>query len=219
MPTAPSDDAQCMAAAADRLAGEVLECVSPELVLVDAVLAEEARRRLDVPHDTAASTGREGIELRLFVDVAAVEVEVEADGETEIEEDAVAGEEIVPVPAAALEGEHCYLGIEDLIVIPEDDLLSVPPMLVVVPNEDVTQRSPEPEEIVAPRDADDVIDVPADGRAQPQSTSQSFPPLPSPSSDADEEDATDVVLRLIRDQMEHKTPSKRRRRRFFSFGS
>ena len=219
MPTAPSDDAQCMAAAADRLAGEVLECVSPELVLVDAALAEEARRRLGVPHDTAASTGREGIEPRLFVDVAAVEVEVEADGETEIEEDAVAGEEIVPVPAEALEGEHCYLGIEDLIVIPEDDLLSVPPMLVVVPNEDVTQRSREPEEIVAPRDADDVIDVPADGRAQQQSTSQSFPPLPSPSSDADEEDATDVVLRLIRDQMEHRTPSKRRRRRFFSFGS
>lgn len=219
MPTAPSDDAQCMAAAADRLVGEVLECVSPELVLVDAALAEEARRRLDVPHDKAASTGREGIAPRLFVDVAAVEVEVEADGETETEEDAVAGEEILPVPAAALEEEHCYLGIEDLIVIPEDDPLSVPPMLIVVPNDDVTQRSPEPEEILAARDADDVIDVPADGRAQSQSTSQSFPPLPSPSSDADEEDATDVVLRLIRDQMEHKTPSKRRRRRFFSFGS
>ena len=207
-----------MAAAADRFAGEVLEHLSPELVLVDAALAEAARRRLDAPEDTAVCIGRLGIEPRLLVDVAAVEVVVGVDGETEIEEDAVAGERILPVPAAALEEEHCYVGIEDLIVTPEDDLQSVPPMLIVAPNDDVTQRTPEPEEIVAARDPADVIVAPSDGRAQPQSTSRSFPPLPSPLSDADEEDATDAVLRLIRDQMEHQTPS-RRRRRFLSFGS
>ena len=205
-----------MAAAADRLAGDVLERVSPELVLVDAALAKEARRRLDVPDNTAASIGRQGIEPRLPVDVAEVGVGVEE--ETEVEMDALAGDELLPAPAAAFEEEHGDLGIEDLIVFPEDDPRSVPP--IMVPKDDITQRVPKAEEIVAARDsdADDVIVVPADGRAQPQSTSQSFPPLPSPSSDADEEDATDAVLRVIRDHIEHEAPPKRRRR-FLSFGS
>ena len=200
-----------MAAAADRLAGDVLEHVSPELVLVDAALAEEARRRLDVPDDAAARIGRLGIEPR-SVDVA--EVGVEVGGETEVDEDASAGDESPPVPAAAFEEEHGDLGIEDLIVISEDDLRSVPPRLLMVPSD-------EPEEMVAARDsdADEAIVVPADGQAQPQSTTRSFPPLPSPSSDSDEEDATDAVLRLIRDHIEHETPPKRRRRRFLSFGS
>jgi hypothetical protein len=200
-----------MAAAADRLPGDILERVSPELVLVDAALAEEARRRLDVPDDAAARIGRLGIEPRLSVDVAEVGVE----GEREVEQDASAGDEFPPVPAAAFEEEHGDLGIEDLIVIPEDDVRSVPPRLLMVPDD-------EPEEIIiAARDSDaeDVIVVPAVGQAQPQSTTRSFPPLPSPSSDADEEDATDVVLRLIRDHIQHETPPKRRRRRFLSFGS
>ena len=64
-----------MAAAADRLAGDVLERVSPELVLVDAALAEEVRRRLHVPDDTAARIGGMGIESRLSVHVAEVGVE------------------------------------------------------------------------------------------------------------------------------------------------
>jgi hypothetical protein len=195
-----------MAAAADRLAGDVLERVSPELVLVDAALAEEARRRLDVPDDTAPSIGGLDIEPRLSVDVAEVGVEG-------VEKDALAGDKLLPVPGAAFEEEHGALGIEDLIVIPEEDPQSEPPRLLIVPND-------EPEEIIAARDpdADDVIVVPADGRAQPQGTSRSFPPLPSPSSDADEEDATDAVLRVIRDHIEHEAPPKRRRR-FLSFGS
>jgi hypothetical protein len=204
-----------MAAAADRLAGDVLERVSPELVLVDPALAREARRRLDVPDDPATSIGRLGSVLPLSVDVAEVAVE----GDTKVEMDARAGDEIL-VSAAAFEEEHSDLGIEDLIVIPDEDPQSAPPRLLMVPNDDVTQRVPEPEEIVPARgsDADDVIVAPADNQAQPQSTSRSFPPLPSPSSDADEEDATDTVLRVIRDHIEHETPLKRRRR-FLSFGS
>ena len=165
-----------MAAAADRLAGDVLERVSPELVLVDATLATEARRRLDVPDDTASI-------------------------------------ESPPVPATSFEKEHGDLAIEDLIVIPEDELRSMPPRLLMIPND-------EPQEIIAGRDsdADDVIVVPADGRAQPQSTSRSFPALPSPSNDTHEEDATDAVLRVIRDHIQHETPPKRRRR-FLSFRS
>jgi hypothetical protein len=216
-PTAPSGDAQYMAAAADRLAGDVLERVSPELVLVDAALAEEARRRLHVPDDTAASIGRMGIEPRLSVHVAEVGVE----RETAEEKDALAGDEIPPVPPAAFEEDYGDLGIDDLIVMPEDDLRSVAATLVMVPNQDVIPRVPEPEEIVAvgDTDADDLIVVPADGRAHPQSASRSFPPLPSPSSDADGENATDVALRLIRDHIQHETPLKRRRRRFLTFGS
>jgi hypothetical protein len=88
----------------------------------------------------------------------------------------------------------------------------------VVPNEDVTQLVPELEEIVAARvsETDDVIVVPADDRVQQTRT---YPALPSPSSDADEEDATDVVLRLIRDHIDNETPPKRRRRRLVSFVS
>jgi hypothetical protein len=206
-----------MAAAADCLAGDVLERVSPELVLVDAALAEEARRRLHVPDDTAASIGRMRIEPRLSVHVA----EVGGEGEPDEEKDALAGDEIPPVPPVAFEEEHGDLGIDDLIVIPEDDLRSVAATLLMVPNEDVTQRVPEPEEIVAVGDsaADDLIVLPADGRAHAQSTSRSFPPLPSPSGDADGESATDVALRRIRDHIQHETPLKRRRRRFLTLGS
>jgi hypothetical protein len=45
-------DAFSMAAAANRLVDDPLEIVSPELVLVDAALAAEVRRRLVVPEDT-----------------------------------------------------------------------------------------------------------------------------------------------------------------------
>src|SRR5918995_2304300 len=128
-PTAPSGDAQYMAAAADCLAGDVLERVSPELVLVDAALAEEARRRLDVPDDTAPSIGGLDIEPRLSVDVAEVGVEG-------VEKDALAGDKLLPVPGAAFEEEHGALGIEDLIVIPEEDPQSVPPRLLIVPNDE-----------------------------------------------------------------------------------
>ncbi len=218
MRTAPSVDAQCMAAAADRLSGDVLERVSPELVLVDAALAEEMRRRLGVPDDTFTSIGRMDIEPRLSVHVAEVEAGVEE--ETGVARDALAGDEVLPAPAAAIVEERGDLGIDDLIVIPEDELRSVPPTLRVVPNEDITQLAPEPEEIVAARvsETDDVIVVPADDRVQ-QTRTRTYPALPSPSSDADEEDATDVVLRLIRDHIDNETPPKRRRRRLVSFVS
>lgn len=216
-PTVMSGDAQCMAAAADRLAGDVLERVSPELVLVDASLAEQVRRLIDVPDDTAARSERMSIEPRLSVRVAEVGV-----GRDPVERtDALAGDQVPQVPAAAFEEEHGDLGVDDLIVIPEDDLRSTAATLVVVPNEDIAQRVPEPGEIRAAgdSDADDLIVVPADGRARLQSPSRSFPPLPSPSSDADGETETDVALRLIRNQIQHETRRKRRRRRFLSFGS
>jgi hypothetical protein len=202
-PTAMSGDAQCMAAAADRLAGDGLERVSPELVLVDAALAEQVRRLIHAP----------------WLSVHVAEVGVERDPVEEM--DALPGDEIPPVPPAAFEEEHGYLGIDDLIVIPEDDLRSMAATLVAVPNEDITQRAPEPGETlpVVDSDADDLIVVPADGRAHLQSASRSFPPLPSPSSDADGETATDVALRLIRDQLQHEKPRKRRRRWFLRFGS
>ena len=205
-----------MAAAVDRLTGDLLERVSPELVLVDAALAEEARRRLDVPDDTAASLERVGIEPRLPVYAAEIGVE----GETEEEEDALAGDEIPPLPAAVFDEEHGDHGIQDLIVIPEDDPRSVA-ATPILPNEDVPPRVPEPEETVAAgdSDADDLVVVPAGGRAHPPSTTRSFPPLPSPPNDADEENATDAVLRLIRDHIEDETPPKRRRPRFLNFGS
>ena len=186
-----------MAAAADRLPGDVLDRVSPELVLVDAALADELRRRLDAPDDTLATIERMDSEPRLPAHV-----------------DAAAAGDTLPLPAAAMEVEHRDLGIDDLIVMPEDDLRDVSPTLLAVPNEDVTQRVAEREETVAALvpDAEDVIVVPADGRTQPQGTHQSYPALPSPANDAGEEDATDAVLRVIRDHIGQEAPPKRRRR-------
>jgi hypothetical protein len=205
-----------MAAAADRFAGDVLERVSPELVLVDTALAEEMRRRLRVPDDTLARIAR-GIEPRMSVHVA----EVDIDGETEAEENALAAGELAPMLASAVAVEHHDLGIEDLIVLPDEDPPSVPPTLLVVPDEGITQLVPEPDEIVTARVSgiEDSTVVPAEDRAQPQSKRRTYPALPSPSSDADEEDATDVVLRVIRDHIEHETPPKRRRRWLLSFAS
>ena len=197
-----------MAAAADRLAGDVFDRVSPELVLVDAALAEEVRRRMGAPDDTLARVERMDIEPRLRAQVD----EVERDEETGGEANAVAGGDPHSLPAFAIEVGHRDLGIDDLIVIPEDDLRNVPPALVVVPSKEVTQRVVEPEtfaELVP--EVDDVIVVPAAGRTQPRSTHQSYPTLPSPSDDADEEDATDAVLRLIRDHIGREAPTKRRR--------
>jgi hypothetical protein len=177
-----------MAAAADRLPGDVLERVSPELVLVDAALAEEMRRRLDVPDDTLVRIGRTRIEPRLSVHV----VEVEVGDESEVEKNALAGGEPLPVPATALEIAPRTVGIEDLIVLPESDAPSVPPALLVAPDESVTRLAPAPTDQDEPRG--------------------SYPRLPSPSSDADEEDASAVVLRQIRDRTEPEIPPKRRRR-------
>jgi hypothetical protein len=206
-----------MAAAADRLAGDVFERVSPELVLVDAALSEEMRRRLDVSDDAIALIGRMRIDPRVSIDVA----EVEVGEERAAENNALAGDELLPVPATALDFAHHDTGIEDLIVIPEHDPPSVPPTVLVVPDEGVTRLVPEPEEIVAARvsEIDDLLVVPAEDRASPQSTRQSYPTLPSPPSGADAEDATEVVLRQIRDHIEPETPPKRRRRRLLSFVS
>jgi hypothetical protein len=207
MPTSPSDDVQCMAAAADRLLGDVFERVSPELVLVDAALAEEMRRRLDVPDDTLVRIGRMRIEPRLPVHAAEF-----ADGdETEVEKSALAGAEPLPVPATALEDVHRDVDIEDLIVLPEGDPPSFPPTLLVAPDECVTRLAAAPKETVAPRVSglDHPMVVPAEDQAEPRG---SYPRLPSPSSDADEEDASSVVLRQIRYHTEPDTPPKRRRR-------
>jgi hypothetical protein len=199
---------RCMAAAADRRLGDVLERVSPELVLVDAALSEEMRRHLDVPDDTLVRIGLMPTESRLSVHVA----EVGVDEELEVEKNALEGGEPLPAPAIALGVAHHDVGIEDLIVIPEDDPPSVPPTLFVAPDEGVTRRVAAPEETVAPRVSapDDPIVVRAEDRAEPRG---SYPALPSPSSDAVEEDVTAVVLRQIRDQIEPETPEKRRRRR------
>ena len=204
-----------MAAAADRPAGDLFERVSPELVLVDAALSEEMRRRLDASDDTLARIGRMRVDPRVSIQVA----EVEVDEETDAENNGVAEGEPLPVPATAVEVTQDDTGIEDLIVIPEDDLPSMPPTLPVVPDEGVTRLVPEPEEIVESRmsEIDDRVVAPAEDRAQPQSTSRSYPALPSPPTDADEEDATEVVLRQIRDHIELETPPKRRRRRLLTF--
>jgi hypothetical protein len=205
-----------MAAAADRRPDDVLEQVSPELVLVDAALAEEMRRRLAVPDDTLLRIGRTRTEQRLSVHVA----EVGCGEATEVEKDALAGGEPHPVLPRDIGVAHHDVGIEDLIVLPEDEPSSAPPAPLVTQDEGVTRPVAAPEDTVAPRVSglDDLIVVPAEDRAEPRG---SYPALPSPSTDADEEDTTAVVLRQIRYRIEPDAPAKRRprRRRLLSFVS
>lgn len=193
MPTSSSEDPQCMAAAADRPSGDVFERVSPELVLVDAALFEEMRRRLAVSDDTLARIGSARIDPHVAIHVA----EVELDEERDAENNAFAGGEPLPVLATALDVAHHDAGIEDLLVVPE------------------------PDEVVGfhVSEIDDLAAVSAEDRAEPQRTSRSYPALPSPPSDADEEDATEVVLRQIRDHIELEAPPARRRLRLLSFVS
>jgi hypothetical protein len=217
MPTSSSEDPQCMAAAADRPSGDVFERVSPELVLVDAALFEEMRRRLAVSDDTLARIGSARIDPHVAIHVA----EVELDEERDAENNAFAGGEPLPVLATALDVAHHDAGIEDLLVIPEDDLASMPPTLLVVPGEGGTRLVPEHDEVVAfhVSEIDHLVAVSAEDRAEPQRTSRSYPALPSPPSDADEEDATEVVLRQIRDHIELEAPPAPRRLRLLSFVS
>jgi hypothetical protein len=201
-----------MAAAADRHPGDLLDRVSPELVLVDAALAEEMRRRLAVPDDTLERLGRERVEPRPSLHLAELGVADEA----EAEESPPAGGEPLPPPASAREPAHEEGGIEDLIVLPEEDPPSVPAALLVASEEEVTRRVAVPaEETLAARVSapEDAIVVPIEDRAKPRG---SYPALPSPSSDAGEEDATAVVLRQIRNRLEPEAPAKRRRRRLLS---
>jgi hypothetical protein len=150
-----------MAAAADRLVGDVFERLSPELVLVDAALSAEVRRHLEVPEDTLTRLGRLRVESR-----------PPASGPREIEtSEPVFVDLETPGPEAGVGVAQHESGIEDLIVISEDE--------------------PPPS----------------------RSTSRLYPTLPAPPrGDAEEEDATDVVLRQIRDHFEVEAPARRRRR-------
>ncbi len=193
-----------MAAAADRHLGDLFERVSPELVLVDAALAEEMRRRLDVPDDTLVRIAR----MRLSLHVA----EVGVGEETEVEENPLAGCVPLPVPATDFEVAQRDVGIDDLIVVPESDPPTVASAFLAAPDECVTRRLvAAPQETVAPRVSglDHLLVVPAGDRAEPRG---SYPMLPSPPSDADAEDASAVVLRQIRYRTDPETPPKRRRR-------
>jgi hypothetical protein len=134
-----------MAAAADRHLGDLFERVSPELVLVDAALAEEMRRRLDVPDDTLVRIAR----MRLSLHVAEVRV-----GEETEEENPLAGCVPLPVPATGFEVAQRDVGIDDLIVVPESDPPTVPSAFLAAPDEGVTRRLvAAPQETVAPRDS------------------------------------------------------------------
>ena len=160
------------------------------------------RRRLDVPDDTLVRIGRVRIEPRLSVRVA----DVGGGEEPDVERTALAWGDPIPVPVTALEVGRLGVGIEDLIVLPERDPPSVPSAVLATPD-DVAA----PNEAVAPRVSGlgRLTVVPAED--QPEARG-SYPKLPSPSSDADAEDASAVVLRQLRYRTEPETPPKRRRR-------
>ena len=153
-----------MAAAADRLAGDVLEHMSPELVLVDPALYEDVRRQLVVPDDTIARIERMRIDSRS----SAHPDEVEGAPKPELDQ-IPAQPELVPITAGAVEVGQRDVGIDDLIVVPTQHV------------------------------------------EQPETTRRYYPTLPSPPEGARFEDATDAVLRQIRDHFEPEPPTTQRR--------
>jgi hypothetical protein len=194
-----------MAAAADRLLGDALETVSPELVLVDAALSAELRQRLQAPDDTLARIGRTRIESHPSVHPADVAVEQEV----KVAEGAPAQPEPLPV----------QVGIDDLLVIPTADANSAEPEeAATIEDAYAETSSPRLQETDLagahhPAGVDDLIVAAADEPAETKRASRTYPPLPHPPDDADDEDATDVVLRQIRDHFEPEAPARRRRRR------
>ena len=161
-----------MAAAADRLVGDALEILSPELVLVDASLREELLRRLDVADDTLSRISRE----------------------TE--------------PAVNREAT-----IEDLIVIPLEERPNPPKDLPVRTADTLT---PGPPAFEPSAGIEDLIVVCDEDQTETKRTNRMYPPLPSPAEDAYAEDATDVVLRQIRDHLEPEPPADPPRLRLVS---
>jgi hypothetical protein len=140
-----------MAAAADRLSGDALERVSPELVLVDATLGSQARERLPVPDDTLTRLGRHRIEAPAIPlqEPDVVEVDTEPSPAPHVDADLA-------------EHESGTSGIEDLLVRPAEER----------PSEAESKR-------------------------------RSYPALPTPPPGTGySEDATEAVLRHIREHLE-----------------
>jgi hypothetical protein len=165
-----------MVVAADRLNDQRFG-VSPELVLVDAVLAAEVRHLLVVPEDTLGRLERDGDRRRR------------------------ASQEPAPLPEPTdfglTEHEHPEFS-EDDFAVPESG------QHATASDSETWQPAapaPEPADPIRRQDvasAGRVIEhVTPDESAHGQHASNTYPALPSPPPEDPQEDATDAVLRLI----------------------
>lgn len=179
-----------MAAAADRLYGDGLEAVSPELVLVDPDLRVWARDRLVVRDETVAADEATPLDEPSPLNPVAPQLLVVPDDP--------AAEEQVPVhrgsrmyPVFPVRSRQSLLGAES------SPLSLVAPQLLV---EDL-------------RGVEDLIVPPVEEQAPVQSGSRMYPALPArPPGSPLEEDATDVALRQIREHMQPERPVRRKPR-------
>ena len=165
------------------------EPVSPELALVDAALATELRAIL-VVEDPSVATTAVARPAREEPAVELVEVPPVASA-MEIDENDPIADLIVRAPESRAE--------PPTLVAETPPLVAEPPTLVVEPAVEVPTHDPSADAVVEEDD-------------QPAERSW-YPALPAPGdNDAETMDATEAVLREIRDRLTTPAPAKRRRR-------
>jgi hypothetical protein len=198
-------------AAADRIVDGMLETVTPELVLIDPALRANARRSLGTPEDTLARLGRLLAESRSARPAAEGET-TEADVERRPRSvpPAVAGFSLAP---------ELERGVEDLIVIPAEELAphegtSRHPVAPASPPADPYEVDGS-EELPLPHaknGIDDLIVLPADEKTRDEGRRRGNPMLPTLPPTGLEEDATYFALRRISEHFEVEPPKKRTHR-------
>jgi hypothetical protein len=195
-----------MAAAADRLVGDVLENVTPELVLVDAALGAQVRDRLPVPDDTLTQLRHACGDEHSATEPAGAIVEHHHVG---------------PAPP-----EEPELGIDDLIVITAEERPrtegmtngAYPQVAAILPARDTALPPNQPgwREMPPGRadlGIDDLIVISEGEHVEKEGSSRMYPALPTrPPADPYEEDATDVALRQIREHIEPDEATRPRHR-------
>ena len=196
-----------MAAAADRLVGDVIENVTPELVLVDAALGAQVRDQLPVPDDTLTRLRRPRGDEHPTTQPAGIAI--------------AEHHHLGPAPPEELE-----LGIDDLIVTTAEERSrterttnGVYPQvaaLLAVSDKALPPDVPELEKRPVATDLgiDDLIVIPEGEHVEKEGSSRMYPALPTrPPADPYEEDATDVALRQIREHIEPDEATRPRHRK------
>jgi len=151
--------------------------VSPELVLVDAALAAEARHLLVVPEDTLERLERDGDRRRRASQKVAPRPEPDDSGVAEQEHTELSEDDFAPS-----ESRQHFTASDSETLQPA---APAPELADPIRQKDVAS-------------ADQVIEpMTPDESAQGQHASNTYPALPSPPAGYSQEDATGAVLRLI----------------------
>jgi hypothetical protein len=151
--------------------------VSPELVLVDAALAADARHLLVVPEDTLERLERDGARRRRASERVAPFPEPGDNGVAEHEHTEFSEDDLAP----SASGKHSTASDSET----SQPAAPAPELADPIRRQDVAPA----DHVIAPMTPDE--------SAQGQHASNTYPALPSPPPEYSQEDATRAVLRVI----------------------